>query len=320
MALRAVKTDEEASATPLDQPILIELPGGTIEDEPEDKPERKAKTSKVEPSDPDAKKLQEQLEAAQAAQRTSDERAAKSERDANERVARAEREAADARKRTAALEGDVINGGLSASQSERDSAKAAFKSAFEAGDANAMADAQSRMGRAEAKILSFESGAAEIAERAETEKTQVRQEPVRQNVDVNTAIDTAGNLLPAEKTWLKAHPDAFMPGPRNNELSVGYERAMKQGLVRGTDPYFEYLEEFMGYKSNQDDRSISVQAPPSRQERGNDGRPSGNRITLSPEQREIAKSLGVSEIEYAKNVIKFEEAKRADPEKYNSRG
>lgn len=319
MALRAVKTEEEIASIPQDQPILIELPGGVIEDEPGDK--KAAKTSKVEPSDPDAKLLQTQLEAAQAAQLAEAARADKAERDAADRVARAERDTADARKRTAALEGDVINGGLAAAQSERDSAMTAFKSAFEAGDANGMATAQSKIGRAEAKILSFESGAAEIAERAETEKTQQPRQERQQNVDINTAIDMAANLLPAEKTWLKAHPDAFMPGPRNNELSVGYERAMKQGLVRGTESYFDYLEEFMGYaKPDTNDRSISVQAPPSRNERGGDGRPSNNRITLSPEQREIAKSLGVSEIEYAKNVVKFEQARRDDPEKYSSRG
>lgn len=316
MALRAVKTEEEIASIPQDQPILIELPGGVIDDEPEDK--KPSKTSKAEPSDPDAKALQTQLEAAQAAQRAETARADKAERDAADRIAKAERDTADARKRSASLEGDVINGGLSAAQSERDSAMAAFKSAFEAGDANGMATAQSKIGRAEAKILSFESGAAEIAERAEVEKTQPRQvQQPQQHTDINTAIDTAANLLPAEKTWLKAHPDAFMPGPRNNELSVGYERAMKQGLVRGTEPYFEYLEEFMGYaKPDTNDRSTSVQAPPSRNERGSDGRPSNNRITLSPEQREIAKSLGVSEIEYAKNVVKFEQARRDDPDKY----
>jgi hypothetical protein len=95
---------------------------------------------------------------------------------------------------------------------------------------------------------------------------------------------------------------------------------MKQGLIRGTPAYFDYLEEFMGYKTSDTDRSISVQAPPSRNERGNDGRPSGSRVTLTPEERDIAKSLGVSEIDYAKNKVRFEDAKRADPEKYSSRG
>lgn len=308
MALRALKTDEEISHVPLDQPILVELPGGVI-DEPEVKP---AKTSKVEPTDPDAKILQGQLEAAQAAQRADAARADKAEREVTE----ARRIAAEATTRNQSLEGDIITGGLAAAQAELSAAEQELERAGEAGDFKAMGKAQSRIARASAQVVNLESGAAEIAERrpakVETVQDQTRQPPL----DINVAIDTANNLLPAEKTWLKAHPDAFMPGPRNNELSVGYERAMKQGLVRGTQPYFEYLEEFMGYAKPDNQGSRDVQAPPSRNDRGNDGRPSGNTIRLTPEQREIAKSMGVSEIEYARQVQNFDRARQADPDKY----
>lgn len=311
MALRAVKTEEEIAGIPQDQPILIELPGGVIDDEPN---EPKDKTPKPE-IDPAAKTLQDQYE---TLQRESAER----ERVANERATKAEREADAERKRRSSLEGDVISGGLSAAQSERDSAKQALQAAGEAGDWKSIADAQSRIGRAEAKILSFESGAAEIAERTETEKTQPRQEQVLQKpLDPMSAIDGNPNLLPAEKAWLKAHPDAVIDGRRNNELSVGYERAIKKGLVRGSPDYLAFLEDFMGYaKSNDEDRSISVQAPPSRNERGNDGRVTGGRITLTPEERQAAKDMGVSEIDYAKQKVVFEQKRREDPEKYSSRG
>ena len=314
MALRALKTEEEIAGIPLDQPILVELPGGLAE-EPESS-EDKAAVAKTKPKpdiDPDAKRLQEQLEAAQAAQASERARADKAEREAAERA----READTERKKRAALEGDVINGGLAAAQSERDSAKAALQAAGEAGDWKAIADAQSRIGRAEAKILSFESGAAEIAERTEIEK---REPPRQQPVDPMAALEARSDLYASEKTWLKDHPDAW--GARNNELGVGYQRAMQKGLVRGTDAYFDYLNEFMGYGKSrtEEDRSTSVQAPPSRNERDSSGRPSSSRVTLSPEERDIAKSLGISEIDYAKNKVRFEEARRNDPEKYSARG
>lgn len=309
MSLRALKTDEEIARVPLDQPILVELPGGVIEPEPE------KKSSKAEPTDPDAKILQGQLEAAQAAQRASDARAEKAERDATE----ARRVAAEATTRSQSLEGDIITGGLSAAQAELAAAEQELERAGEAGDFKAQAKAQTRIGRASAQIVNLESGAAEIAERkpvkVEAQQEQTRQQPL----DINVAIDTAQNLMPAEKTWLKAHPDAFMPGPRNNELSVGYERAIKQGLVRGTTPYFEYLEEFMGYAKPSTEGSRDVQAPPSRNDRDATGRPSTGKVTLRPEQRDIARSMGVSELEYAKNVAKFEAAQAADPERYSNR-
>jgi hypothetical protein len=311
MALRALKTDEEIAAIPLDQEILVELPGGVI-DEEQTEPEKPSKPEKAEPDG--AKVLQEQLEAAQRAQAASDARAERAEREAAE----ARRLATEADKRTASLEGDVITGGLAAAQAEVASAKQALQVAGEAGDYKAMADAQERIGRAAAKVLHFESGAAEIAERP---KGEPRQEQVLQKpLDPILAVDSNPNLLPAEKEWLKAHPDAVVDGKRNNELGVAYERAIKKDLVRGTPAYFAFLEEFMGYKQpDTNNGETNVSAPPSRNERGGDGRPSPNRITLTPEQREIAKSMGVTDIEYARQVQAFEQARKADPEKYQGR-
>lgn len=309
MALRALKTEEEIAGIPLDQPILIELPGAG-EPETEKKPEL----------DESAKTLQDQLEALQAAnkafeerERAASERAAKAERDA----AQARRDAEDARKRQNDLESDVITGGLTAAQAERDAAKQALQQAGEAGDWKAIADAQSRIGRAEAKILTFESGAAEVAERKERQPEPKQEQQIQRPADPMAAIDANPNLLPAEREWLKAHPDAVLDTSRNNELSVGYQRAMKKGLVRGTPAYFAELEDFMGYKQpDTQERETSVQAPVTPKERGGDGRPSNGRVTLTPEQRDLAKNMGISEIEYARQVANFDAARRADPDRY----
>lgn len=308
MALRALKTEEEIAGIPLDQEILVELPSAVTGDEVV------TETKKTE-IDPAAKTLQDQLEALQ--KETAD-RIAKAERDAAEArrlAAERERELNEQRTRTQSLEGDIINGGLAGAQSERDAAKQAFKIAFEAGDAAAMAEAQSKIGRAEAKILTFESGAAEIAERKEVKPAQ--QEQVRQVVDPIAAMRANPNLLPKEKEWLEAHQDALF-GARNNELSVGYERAMKKGLNRGTPEYFDFLEDFMGYKKpDNNSGDISVQAPPSRNERGSDGRPTNsNVIRLTAEEREFAKGLGITDLEYAKQKQNFDAARKADPDKY----
>lgn len=310
MALRALKTEEEIAGIPLDQEILVELPSATV---PDEEPEV-TETKKTE-IDPAAKSLQDQLE---ELKRQSSERTAKAEREAAEakrQLAEREREFAT---RTQALEGDIINGGLAAAQNERDAAIAEYVRAGEAGDLRAQALAQSKIGRAEAKILSLESGAAEIAERkAAPAQQEVRQAP--QQVDPIAAIDANPQLLPAEKDWLKAHPDAVLDQRRNNELSVAYERAIKKDLVRGTPAYFSYLEEFMGYRQPSTDNSSGdtiVQAPPSRNERGGDGRPSGNTIRLSAEQREIARNLGITDIEYAKQVAAFDSARKADPDRF----
>lgn len=312
MALRALKSEEDIAGVPLDQPILIELPGGISPEEPEEVVKTEKKPA-PEPAEPDAKRLQEQLEALQAAQRADRERADRAERLADQRA----KEADEARKRNVSLESDIITGGLSAAQSDRDAAKVAFRTAFEAGDASAMADAQSRMGRAEAKILALESGAAEVAERKE-----VKPEPQQQRqVSWEDQVRGNPNLMSAERDWMLKNETAFRDRDFNIKLNSAYEVAMHKGLIRGSQEYFDHIERATGLKTPEagEEREVSMQAPVSRSERGPDGK-SPSRVTLTPEERDMAKSMGVSEIDYARQKVAFEAARKADPERYSNRG
>lgn len=309
VALRALKTDEEIAGIPLDQTILIELPGAVIEEEPREKP---GKVKQDEPVD-GAKVLQEQLEAAQRAQAASDARAEKAEREAAE----ARRLAAEATKRSTALEGDVITGGLSAAQAERDAAKLAFEQAGEAGNFKEMANAQDRIARAAARILNFEAGAAEIAERP---KPEARQEQILQQPrNWEESVRSNTGLLRAEQDWMIKNKTAFDDPDFGKKLDFAYAGAQKGGVVRGSQAYFDYIERATGLVADdRDDNhgSGNVQAPPSRGERDTSGRQTNNRITLSPEERDLAKSMGVSDIEYARSKQNFETARKADPDKY----
>jgi len=325
MALRALKTDEEISAIPLTEPVLVELPSlptGTTDDD--------ADTVRTEPakgrekiadgaSDDGAQKLKEQLDALNAA---------------NERAERAERAEAEARRLASATEaenralkvgrvedeGALIQNGLSAAQADERAAQAEYEKAFENGDAKAAAAAQSKIARASAKIVQYENAAAQHAEEQEriarAPKPEERTQPAY--VDPISAIDANPQLLPAEKQWLKGHLDAWTNPKKNQELAVAYNRSIDAGLSRGSAEQFKFIEEFLGYeKPSTQERDVSVGAPPSRDNRGGDGRPvSPNRVTLTPEEREIARSMGVSDIDYARQKVNFDAARKADPDKY----
>lgn len=309
MAVRALKTDEEIADVPLGQAIVIELPGGAIEEEPRgpDKPAGKVRTE--EPLD-GAKVLQEQLEASQRAIAASDARAEKAEREAAE----ARRLVAEADKRSTALEGDVITGGLAAAQAARDAAKQSFKTAFEAGDADAMADSQSKIGRAEARILSFEAGAAEIAER----KPEARQEQVLQQPR-SWEDNVRGNagLLRSEQDWMIKNKSRFDDPEFGKKLDFAYAGAQKGGVVRGSQAYFDYIERATGLIADDRDNhgGGDVQAPVSRQERGGDGA-IPTKFNYDPETRAFIRGLGITEKEYAINQQKLAREKLADPDKY----
>lgn len=319
MAQRALKTDEEIAGVPLGQPIVIELPGGTVDEEPPGEPEKPAGKVKSEEPVDGAKVLQGQLEASQRAQQAERDRADKAERDAAE----ARRLVVEAEKRSTALEGDVITGGLATAQAELAAAEAELERAGEAGDFKAMAKAQSRIGRASAHVVHYEAGAAEIAERP---KHEARQEQVLQQPrSWEDGVRSNAGLLRTEQDWMIKNKTSFDDPEFGKKLDFAYAGAQKAGVVRGSQAYFDYIERATGLVADNggNDRdnnqgSRDVQAPPSRQERGGDGRPSESTVTLNPEERAMAKSLGIAEREYAIGKQELARRKKADPDKYGT--
>ncbi|MCA6108109.1 hypothetical protein [Bradyrhizobium cenepequi] len=311
MALRALKTDEEIGAVPLDQPVLIELPEGMTHiaadvDVPSDKGKKAAPET-----DDGSKRLQEQLDAALAAQRAEGERAARAEREAAQR----RMEADAARARAESLEKDVVTGGLAAAQSDLAAAKADLVRAGEAGDYAAMADAQAKIGRASAQVLALEGGAAEIAER----KPAPAPAAPRQ-VTFSESVHANPGLMQAEKDWMLRNEKAFGDADFNRKLETAYQGAMLNGLVRGSQAYFDHIERATGLKEadagHDDERDVNVSPPVSRREPNGDGKRNSSLVELDPEQRDMARRLGVTDVEFARQVKRMEADKKANPEKY----
>lgn len=307
--LKALSKDEELAAVPGDQPVLVQLPGF---DDDAPVADKTAKTP--EPEDEGVNVLKQQLEELKRANAIAEERRIASER----RAEQAERERTDALASKADTESDAVSSGLSAAQAEQESAKQALKTAGEAGDWNAIADAQARIGRSAADIREFERAIAALAEQKKTSEAAPQTTQPRQFSSVEAAIDAQPGLTDTERSWLKSHQDAWVDTGRNTELSAAYIKATRKGFVRGTPDYFKFIEGEMGYSQNQDD-NMSVSAPVSRNERSGDGKPTGGKIMLTPEERDLAKSMGVTDIEYARQKVNFEAARKIEPAKYGDR-
>lgn len=306
MALKALSKDEELAAIPSDQPVLVQLPEFVGVEETEG-----------EPADTGSNVLKEQLEAMRKANEIALSREREQRVDAEARADKAERDRAAAVASQAETETSAVTSGLSAAQSEQNAAKQALKIAGESGDWEAIGEAQARIARAASDIREFERAAATLADDKGRQTEPTTTQP---RIDVATAIDRNPQLLDAEKVWLKAHPEAMIDPSRNKELDVAYLKATRKGISRGTPEYFRFIENEMGYSSpTQEDNGMSVSAPGTRTDRGSDGKPTGGKITLSPEQREIAKNMGLTDIEYARQVAAFDVARKADPAKYGDR-
>lgn len=337
--LRPLRTQEEISKIPLDQPILVELPTVPSGQEiPDDRPAQAKPEAapspqpqpKEEREDGDAvKQLTTQVEELKKAAKYNEEALARSEKMRREAVTASQQaaaEAANARQNSTATEHEYLSSSLVAAQNELAAAKAAAKAAGEAGDFTAQAEAHDRIADARSKINQYEPALATLEHQIKTAPPPQPQQQV--SPDVNDAIDQNANLLPRERDYLKSHPELVIDTQLNNELSVAHNRALRQGIKRGTDQYFSYMDEFLGYKEaakpqpqepTQEEDNTMVSAPVSRDAPAPTGRTSPDRITLSSEQREMAKSMGISDIQYAEQVLRLQREKIDNPEKYARR-
>lgn len=324
--LKPLSKDEDLNAIPLNQPVLVELEpaaaaGATEPERPEaaERPER-------DEADPGVEKLKGELAASQEATRLANEAAAQ----AREAAAEREREIETLRATQGDTEKELLTNSLTAAQADEEAARAEFERAFEAGDAKAIAAAHSKISRAAAKVLQFEGAVAELDTQAKREKERrdAAPAPAQRPTDIVARIDADPNFLPAEKVWLKQHPEMLTDPIRNKELEAGYYRAMRAGKARGTPAYFKFLETFLeldadtGAEGDAEGEGRTIVSAPVSRGNGHSmsGRPaSPSRITLTPAEREMARNMGVSDVEYARGKVQLEANKRADPLKFASR-
>lgn len=318
---KALSDPKEIAAVPTTEPVLIELPAD-VTDTP---PAIAAQPKKVD-DDPSIR-LTKQLEDSQAANKLANDRADKAEKDRREALALADQRAREAHESSTErqrAEQELISGSLSGAQAELVAAKAEYAKASEMADFTAQAEANAKIARASQRVLHYEQLSADVALRKEREANAPRRTDAPVYTDPIAAIDTNPNLIPKEKEWLKAHPEAVIDTRLNRKLGVAYDEATARGLIRGTPEYFDHLETFMGYKkvekSEEDDDAQTriAAAPVSRGDISTSGQrqQTPSQITLTPDQREMARSMGISDVAYARQALALQQAKKNDPEKF----
>jgi len=338
--LKPLKDAKDISAVPLTEPVLIEIaPTPTGREEPEAGTDAAqiAAPEVVEQQDdkPDtgAAKLQKELETMKAADKLRTDEIARERKRADDATKLAqdrERELSAARNEREQAVTDNISSALSGAQSEQESAEQEYASAFQNQDPMAMAKAQGKIARAAAKVLNYEAAAAELDDRRKNAAAEAERRPTQQQqapVDIVTAVNTNPGLLQTERDWLLKHQEVLVDRGRGVELEAAYIKATRNGHHRGTDAYFQFLDQELGYKEkptpkvetedNEEEASIMA-APVSRDSisPSNGQSQQSNRVVLSPAQRDLAQSMGIDEITYARNVLKLRDEKKANPEKY----
>jgi len=283
--------------------------------EPAAKPEPKPK---VEGAEILARQLEEQR------QRNELERNARMEA---ERVAhQRNRELAEVRQQAATAQTNLVDSQyqtvvntIDAYRRESELARRDFAQSAAMQNWDALAEAQARMSRADAQVVQLETAKAQLEEQAQQYKLQQEQrtqQPQQRQYTPQERFDQyISQFSPRAQQYLRQHPEYATDERLNRRLIRMHGEAVdEQGLTADSEDYYRFLDQRMSESQPPEQRTRNV---PARQQqpysapvsRGSvNGARSANSVTLSPAEREAARISGVSEVEYAKQMLELEAA------------
>ena len=149
---------------------------------------------------------------------------------------------------------ETVSSGLEAAAAEQKAAKAAYKAAFESGDADAIADAQERMSFAAARSMRLAEAKATVEARA--------KEPQERTVRAADPVEAfAANRPPKTQAWIRSHGEYVTDPGKSSQLQRAHFASLGEGLEEGSDGYFESVEKHLGLREAPKPRS-QVRSPP----------------------------------------------------------
>lgn len=290
---KALAAIEEAKAPAGDRPVEVKV-------EPETKePEAGIEVLKQQLAD-----LEKRAEADRAS------------RDETEKIAR-DREAENARYRIEADQArteivdtryQVILNSIDAFKRDGEIAQRDYAAALSSGNFEASAEAQRKIARSEAQLVSLENGKAALEDQARQLKEQGEQRQQPRAQTPNERFEGyVSRFTPRAQAYLRQHPEYAMDDRLNRRLlRMHGEATDDMGLVPDTDAYFKFLDERMSGEAvvlpvtTQPQRRQVPAAPVSRQPQT--GAVNGS-VTLSPAEREFARISGLSDVDYARHML-----------------
>ena len=337
---RASARAEEQPKLPLTENKAVEN-SGDVDNEPEievsvegDDPAPKEQVVEAAKKEEPVSALQKQLEElrrSEATARANAERANQEREEALKLKAQAEGQVHKYRSESEQSALDAINNAMAAARSEIESAERELEAAVANADPKAQAAAYRKIAKAESNIGRLEDGQAELEYRIKLSKNERQREAEapkpKEEAPKKVDIIETMQVPDRAKEWLREHRE-FAEDPRKNaklqgahwdaideghkEFSTGYFNAVERLLGVGADSGEQEVEvEELVRKPPPEKRTSIVSAPVSREaSSGGSSAQSPTRIRLTREQSEFAKMSGLTDAEYAKQLIKLQDMKK----------
>lgn len=194
----------------------------------------------------------------------------------------------------------AIDSYMSSAARELEMAKKEYREAYDAGDSEKLVEAQEKMTAAKIKAdraLSIKDQRASQKEEIEVQIPQQRQQPIRDN---------------KAETWRERN-SWFGQDDEMTSLALGlHEKLVKEnGMAYATtDEYYKRIDETMrkrfpeNFESIEEDEKPATRTKPSTVVAPASRSTSSKRIKLTTSQQAIAKKLGLTNEQYARELIK----------------
>lgn len=194
-----------------------------------------------------------------------------------------------------------------------DQAKSLYKEAYEAGDSQKIVDAQEKLLHAQTDVREAEKHERVLQNRRPQQTQQPVQQPVQQQQQVYQPPQPSSKAL----SWTKDNP---WFGPNGNRSMTALAYGIHETLVReegvkpDTDEYYQKIDASMRQRFPdyfEKDEDVQVTSAPAQRtpsnvvapsNRNNGSRP--RKIQLTATQVALAKRIGLTPEQYAKQVIK----------------
>ena len=199
----------------------------------------------------------------------------------------------------------IIEHAIAAANGEREEARRAYRQAREVGDLDAELAASEALSEANDKLRQLQAGHAQIEQHLQNPpKTQGA--PAASQADPVEQLITQNFPNPKDQAWLRQHKQDIFGNEDRKELALaGHKVAvLKHKIQPGTDAYYAFLDDHMGYGAASAAPKPAAVAPrkkvpvlpgaPVSRSSAN----LGSSVRVTPEIASLARDLGMTASEY----------------------
>ena len=206
----------------------------------------------------------------------------------------------------------LVNGAIESMTRETEILKANYANAMANGDHEQAANINYAMSETASKLNQLRLGKESLES-----QTRQRVQPMERRMD--PVEEFASQLSPRSADWVRAHPQCVTDPRLMTKMISAHNIAVADGIPADSDEYFEFVEDTLKMNPRRAEpvydaepalsaasaptqRRASPAATPVSRSGNGTGTPT-NRATLTREQADMAKMMGMTPAEYHKNMM-----------------